>query len=290
MDLVDSKGRLIIQFEGWEDVCFFGWTPLFLFSLDPCGNFLSTPWLSPVVKLPDAGQFRITLCTQTPSGIRLRALAQVTLNRKERKVWSQRSGPESRRRQWLLGRLAAKDAVRLILKDLYQVEACPADVQILADEYGRPFVSGELIEKHGCCLCLSIAHSKDTSVAVVAECKEGLKGVGIDIERIDQNHDGLEDGGFTKPEISFLDNAPDLDRNEWLLRLWCAKEALAKALGLGLMGNPSHYLIKDVSFETGQICVMINHYLAKDAGFIGDVSFNVQTGCDQKIIYGIAYI
>jgi hypothetical protein len=46
-----------------------------------------------------------------------RALAHLVLSRREREAWHQLKGPENRRTEWLLGRLQAKDAIRLFLKN-----------------------------------------------------------------------------------------------------------------------------------------------------------------------------
>jgi phosphopantetheinyl transferase len=58
--------------------------------------------------------------------------------------------------------------------------------------------------------------------------------VGIDIESLQRSRHGFEKVAFNNGEMQLLNGLGDGRRPEWLLRLWCAKEAAAKALGRGL--------------------------------------------------------
>ncbi|MGH3994664.1 MAG: polyketide synthase dehydratase domain-containing protein, partial [Pseudonocardiaceae bacterium] len=86
--------------------------------------------------------------------------------------------PPQARRQWLLGRIAVKDAVRRQLWDHGTGPVFPAEIRVSNDQTGRPTVSGI----HGRVLpelAVSLAHSAEAGVAITrprAECR----GVGID--------------------------------------------------------------------------------------------------------------
>jgi len=233
---------------------------------------------------------RSSLCSEWGSGIWPRVLAHTVLNRSERETWKSIPGGERRRQEWLIGRMAAKDAVRFLLKDHYQMEACPADIEISADENGQPAVSGELVANLGCHLFLSIAHSGQTAVAVVGEHGKGRRGIGIDVERVGRNHNGLEGAALTAAERSFLDGVPASKREQWLVRLWCAKEALAKALGRGMMGNPLNLVVTDLCMETGRVNLKIAGRLTQEFPDDMDKSFTAYTGCDETLVFAISLV
>lgn len=253
-------------------------------------NLLCSPWPSAVAQLPNSSRLRSSLCREMDDGIRPDVLANDILSGRERETWLRLPESQRRRREWLAGRLTAKDAVRLLLKDLYQMEACPADIEISANEHGQPAVSGELVAKLGCRLYLSIAHSDEAAVAVVGDCGKGLRGIGIDIERLDRNHKGLEEAGFTADERSLFDDVPASEREEWLLRLWCAKEALAKALGQGMMGNPLNIVVQDVDVGTGRVNLKIAGQLARKLTDYVDGAFTAYTGCDENLVFAISLV
>ncbi len=117
------------------------------------------------------------------------ALARLILGRTERRTWRELAanphpGGRKRRWEWLLGRLAAKDAAR------NWVRLCggpdhllPADIEIGSSAEGQPCITSQL---PGVTVppVISISHSGPPSVAA-AVCGDGarLRGVGIDIER-----------------------------------------------------------------------------------------------------------
>ena len=62
-----------------------------------------------------------------------------SLGRRERAIWHALKAPERRRLEWLLGRIAAKDAVRAVSSQRrFHLTLHPADVEILPDRVGPP--------------------------------------------------------------------------------------------------------------------------------------------------------
>ena len=53
-----------------------------------------------------------------------------------------------------------------------------------------------------------------------------------------------------------LSSVVGADAAGWPLRLWCAKEAVAKALGQGLVGGPRGLAVTDVDPDTGIVRVL----------------------------------
>jgi len=143
-----------------------------------------------------------------------------------------------RRRGWLLGRIAIKDAVRQLLWAQGHGPMFPIEVHVDNDADGRPQVRGP----GGRSFAVSVAHKADIAVARVA----GSGAVGVDIERIEARSDGFADIAFSPAERSLRGGA---DRDEWLTRVWAAKEAVAKLRGTGLQGNPRRFEVTEVAGE-----------------------------------------
>ena len=79
---------------------------------------------------------------------------------------------------------------------------------------------------------ISIAHSHGTAVALAVRDPQAL--VGIDLESLTHRRQDFETIAFSPDERGLLEALPADVRREWALRMWCAKEAVGKALGRGL--------------------------------------------------------
>jgi phosphopantetheine--protein transferase-like protein len=189
----------------------------------------------------------------------------------------------------LLGRLAVKDALRLFLKSQHGLELSPTDIEISTDEHGRPIVGKKLMEKLGCRLSISIAHSGWVALAIAGNCGDH-RGVGIDVELLGGSHEGLEEIAFTPEERTHLSAVPLSRRKEWLLRVWCSKEAMAKALGRGMIGNPRNLFIQDVDVKTGTITGRIAGELAQKLGNYVDKPLIAHTGCDDTMVFASSFV
>jgi acyl transferase domain-containing protein len=139
-----------------------------------------------------------------------------------------------RKRSWLAGRIAAKDAVRALLWRLGHGPLFPVEITIANEPSGRPVVRTNT----GRALRVSIAHKGDVAVAMA--CEE--RSVGIDIERIESRGDSFAEVSFTADELRLVRDEP---RDEAWTRLWSAKEAAAKAAGTGLLGSPVRFPVRD---------------------------------------------
>lgn len=120
---------------------------------------------------------------------------------------------EKRRAEWLAGRLAAKSLLAPVLG------MRPAECEIGMDRLGRP-CCGEIL--------VSISHSGGWALAAV---KPGAVFLGADLEKVEERHQAWYSDYFHPSEL------PNPDPSE-ATRLWTVKEALLKALGLGLMADP----------------------------------------------------
>lgn len=166
------------------------------------------------------------------------------LNERERTEYADRSLHDQR--QWLLGRIAAKDAVRRWLFDHRPGSCHPVEITVTNDERGAPIVTGPFDED----LRVSIAHTRWAAVALVAQGRD----VGIDIERIEPRSEYFTDAAFSASERRhLLVDRPPTQHDETLTRGWAAKEAVGKSRRTGLAGRPKDLAIERVRDE--QMCV-----------------------------------
>lgn len=123
-----------------------------------------------------------------------------------------------RKRDWLLGRRAAKA--------LYQRfdGAAGADVEIRNDADGVPYAVRGGVRSWS----LSLSHSGELGVAAA---NTGKRPVGVDSEVIEPRASAWRDLAFDPSEYAGVD-AGEMDSH--LTKRWTEKEAVLKLLGLGL--------------------------------------------------------
>lgn len=150
---------------------------------------------------------------------------------------------EKRRKEWLAGRLAAKAL-------LAAGGGNPADFEISMDKLGRPSCGGALV---------SITHSNGWAAAAA---KPGSSFLGLDLEKIEERHRAWYSDYFHPEELPLHDPSE-------ATRLWTVKEALLKALGLGLMADPLDIRASEKIRFTGKA---LERYRE-----LGSPEFNVET-------------
>lgn len=143
-----------------------------------------------------------------------------------------------RERQWLLGRIAAKDAVRRLVRERGGARLFPIEVAIDTGPNGEPLVG----VPSGADLRVSIAHKDAIGVALAAEGTTP----GIDIEKIEPRGEGFAGIAFSPAELAL---AAGDKREETLTRLWAAKEAAGKAAGTGLAHAPKRFVVEALDGE-----------------------------------------
>jgi 4'-phosphopantetheinyl transferase len=104
----------------------------------------------------------------------------------------------------------------------------PADLRFAHGRYGKP----SLVDPAATSLQFNVAHSRDRALFAVGRSRE----VGVDLEAIrpDLEIEELSRLSLTKREHDLLAKLPPDRRRERFVTLWTRKEALAKAIGLGL--------------------------------------------------------
>ena len=122
---------------------------------------------------------------------------------------------DKRKNEWLAGRTA----VKILLSEICGGKITPAECEVTADGFGRPLCRGELV---------SISHSGGKAAAAY---KKGCGFIGMDIEKIEPRHKAWY-GDYFFPEELPLDEDPAS-----ATLAWTVKEAVLKALGLGLRAS-----------------------------------------------------
>ncbi|MGQ0700763.1 MAG: beta-ketoacyl synthase N-terminal-like domain-containing protein [Panacagrimonas sp.] len=247
IDAIGADGRVLMRAEGWDDRSFEVPDRFYQFRLDPPRRFLGEVWMDGLLPPGLFARRVIPFEGDVLSGggaIWGRGLAHMVLNRNERQQFYALPVSGPRRFEWLMGRIAAKEAVRDWVLYKHQLSLASADIEIFNDTHGRPIarcaVLGEVPMP-----AVSISHSQQWAAAVVAE--PGLA-LGLDYQRLD--HVRAEDliaGGFAADEKVFIDTAND--RPRVAAALWCAKEAAAKASGLGFQGRPLDWRIVEAKLD-----------------------------------------
>jgi 4'-phosphopantetheinyl transferase len=141
---------------------------------------------------------------------------------------------------------AARVALRVLLGERLGVE--PRAVAFVHNPHGKPHVAGEL--------CFNLSHAGAVGLVALARGRE----VGIDVERTDRRSRAVM-RALTAAERAALGEPPD---HVELLRVWCRKEALAKAIGGGLRWAPERfdttapgaYALADVEAGAGYVAAL----------------------------------
>nr|WP_307821824.1 polyketide synthase [Streptomyces coffeae] len=141
------------------------------------------------------------------------------------------------RRQWLLGRIAAKDAVRQWLWEHGEGPVFPAEIRIQEDERGRPCATGA----HGRALPeleVSLAHRAEAGVAVVRPRPPGGRGLlGIGIEAVGDPGGGTPVADREREALAAVCDATGVPEARWVAAFRAAHRAVTAAEGTPVPGR-----------------------------------------------------
>lgn len=241
IDLIGPDGRLLAQLVGWSDHCLNLTKSLSeAMKSSPHEAALGAAWKTMIDGLPAPETFVCWRIDELPPDalaaygrIPQRILAMCILSRAERTTWAGLTGSEHHRSEWLLGQAAAKEAVRVVLRDSFGLDLYPADIAVIADEHDNLVATGSWATGVPRAPLVSLAHCDGVAVAL-AGADPRCQGVGVHLERL----------GCTGP----TDGARP-GQQEWALRLQCAKEAAGKALECG----PEGLAAADLDLNSGVV-------------------------------------
>jgi phosphopantetheinyl transferase len=220
-------------------------------------------------------------------GVWLKTLAYLVLNVRERETWyAMTTAVPKRRQEWLLGRCAAKDAVRTLLRKR-GLDVCAADVEIVTDASGRPRVEGFWKRDTGVEPVVSISHSDGIAAAIAGLGGERL---GFDMERSGKDPRDFADIAFTAGEKELLASTGNTPHDEWALRMWCARESLSKALGTGLESGLHSIQFSGINTNAGTLEAKLHGELLRQFPDLAEKSISVTTKVAQGFVSAVVVL
>lgn len=243
-DLVLPDGTVLARAEGWEDRKFSVPQHLYDYRLEPTTRYLSSPASMPA---PDGWVMRHVPAFENHFldegwGIWKNMLAHMALNQAERRQYYALPAKGPRREEWLLGRVAAKEAVRVWVAEHYGLQLANADIEIGNDAEGAPSASSRFLEGRPL-PSISLAHSRGHAVACAAP---GNVAPGVDYQRTEHvDFRDVAKGALSTEDLARVADASDTT----VLALWSAKEAASKALRTGLLGRPLDWRVTRATLD-----------------------------------------
>ncbi len=232
--LVDSEGKVCVGIDGWKTRRYQMDRRFWMHSKQIQKHLLSHDMNKDVVVFKDNYDTAITR-----DYMEKRYLVQ-----SERESYAKIS--PRRRRQWLNGRIAAKDAVRkYVWKKVGEYDFYPKEIEISSDGNGKPEVKNNISKNFSDSICISIAHKDKYAVATAAE-----HSVGVDIEVIESRSKAFIDLAFSASEQAHLQCN---NYDELVTRFWVSKECVAKQSGLGFEGKPKDFVVE--GYKDEKVCV-----------------------------------
>jgi phosphopantetheinyl transferase len=132
-----------------------------------------------------------------------------------------------RQKDWLSGRWVAKNLLSNLI--IYSDTLPFRELSILNEDSGAPFVIWRDQRLAG---SLSISHRSDC--AITAFCFDPEISIGIDLEAIEAKSLGFVEDYFTEPEVHMVLTLPKEEQALAASLLWSGREAIVKALQIGL--------------------------------------------------------
>lgn len=123
----------------------------------------------------------------------------------------------------------------------WHMQCTPCQVQFDRAEFGKPAIHSDIASKRR--LSFNLSHSGRYKVCAV--CSQPT--IGVDIESFDQsvNWRGISERFFSPEESDFLTRVSSFPETDFM-RIWVRKEAVVKALGVGLHMPLSEFCVVDI--------------------------------------------
>jgi len=259
ISVTDGNGMEIASLSGWEELTERvprGYRDLIL---QPASTFLTTP-LEPELLGSPSTDISSAMVVDVPYNVFerneelwLKTLSHVILDATERRIFAEMTGSVSRRTEWLFGRVAAKEAVRRFLVNFYQARWSDADIKIWADGSGKPHALGAWNDFLTMKLDIAIAHTAQFVVALAAANAR----VGVDVESLSRDlSDEFAAGVFLPDELELA--AQGANAAQAIIKFWCAKEAVSKALGTGIRYSPKEMNVVSYLPDAGTLAIRLS--------------------------------
>ncbi len=278
VELADASSRVFARLEGWRDFRFHVPEHRFRMFHAPQDELSGELWPVATAGLPARGGYVAVLVegvAEKDNDTLSDVVGNLVLSQAERSYWQGMPGAAMRKAEWLIGRIAIKDAARTFVFERSGSRAYPADVEVVPDANGRPTVGG-LALAGMVAPVVTLSHKGLVAVAVAGDAEQSPY-LGIDIEPVRSRPEGFTSLAFSVGEHALLDTIDVSDRDEWMTRLWCAKEAVAKATGLSHRAGPADVEIRFIDQAMGTVHAVLAGELAHQVPGLGTAPLIVHT-------------
>ncbi len=292
IEIRDAQGAVLYRLESWEDRRFLLPRSLWDLRLAPRSTRTGTAWLDPIRHLTGNPVFcaRVDLAPElldASHGIWTQVLAHLVLSRAERQQWAGMAAGVAQ--QWLLGRSAAKDAVRMMLKETAGLDVCAADIEIQAGIDERLFARGRWEQRLGAAPSVSLSCTTGTAVAIAALTKDRL--LGVDVKHLAGLAAERATDALTSSERRVLQDSAGSAADEWYVRACCAKQSLKNALGNGFLHHASDTpVITGLRLETGTIDMELRNGALDHFPELRGKQIRVQTVRDRELVCSTTFL
>jgi hypothetical protein len=293
LEVIDGRDRVRVRARGWEDQRIDMPDAFFRFRMSPRDTLLSSPW--PAIPAGLAGG-RGPACyrfvgewplSDVDGGIWRLVLAHLVLSRRERRQWMSRADQGRRRLDWLAGMVAAKDAARALVRERSGVALYPADIEIVDSEDGLLHADGGWAGTVAARPLITIAHLPDLGVAAAVDASR-YRGVGVAVERIGRAGDESAAAGLAPEERALVPETADGTPAEWLSRMRCAKEAVARALGRGKVDSSRDLVVRRLGARDGIVRMEAAGALARRLLELEGVDLHAHTVREGDLILALS--
>jgi len=100
--------------------------------------------------------------------------------------------------------------------------------------------------------------------------------------------EGVERLAFTQQELELLSSLRDVEKDGWPLRFWCAKEAVAKAVGQGMIGGPRALVVQALDMHSGMVQIGLAGELARRVHNVDGSTLTAFTAREGDLILAIS--
>ncbi|CAN5432420.1 hypothetical protein BH11CYA1_BH11CYA1_41480 [soil metagenome] len=147
------------------------------------------------------------------------------LTKNELNQWRSLGQSKKRKIDWLLGRIAAKDAIRTLVRSGIGRILGPHDVEIYNHADRSPYAVIKDVAVAP--VAVSITHSNGKGIALASFIDVGHPG--IDAETISSRDSDFASSFMQPSELKQLESCPTASLNAEITRIWTAKESMYKA-------------------------------------------------------------
>ena len=118
---------------------------------------------------------------------------------------------------------------------------------------GKPYAVGAWMDQLPVRLDIAIAHTSQFVIGLAAANAR----IGVDVESTARDlSQEFTDGVFMPDELELAAGAANASLA--IIRFWCAKEAVSKALGTGIRYSPKEMTVSSYEPDTGKLTMRLN--------------------------------